>query len=720
MRLSAVLLRTATRRARAAALLALLASSPGARAQEEIYRIDAGAQVSSVEFTFTGTESFRKEALMSVIRTSEQGTNVGLRRTFSFLPLVTPVGDHPFSPLELQKDVVRLERFYRESGFPRATVDYTLAYDREKNLVAVTIIVSEGNPGTVRSVQVVGADSAAVPIPAELAARWEALLEEESPETGARLQRGAPDRLAGAITAWLLDNGYPSATAAASVAEDTLDLAIDILVRVHPGERRRISTFAITGDPPIDDDIILREIPLQPGDWYSASALQEGRQELMGLGVFRQVRFRPDTLGMEPGELPIILTAVEGDLKTVTGDLGYDSRGGITTRAQWQHRNFTGDARKLTLSALAQTGALSYQSTPEILYRGSVALEQPYVFSAKTSLVLEPYAEYRDDQRDKSTALGASASLIWRSSPLATVALRYAISGRRVEEYRYGDYSSGKLDLLSILAQTSLGGYVKTSTFSLLPVYGVLDDVVNPTQGFALRPDLRVTFPGAMNSVEYARLDIVGTGYYPLGRTVGLKFRASAGRLFPTGASRLSASPDTLTNYLQLRDAAFTAGGPEDVRGWESRLLGPKVPDYRVDVDGGDTVLYADNYIPLAGLARISFSLELRLPFPWLGESWGTVAFLDGGRVWTAGEGFTVDDGYGSEKMFYATGAGVDFRTPVGAIRVSVGYKLNPSVLDLRYASDFLAAEEAGIPLEQVPAKQWLRWQFNLSLGVAF
>lgn len=720
MRPSAALLSTATRRVRAAALLALLASSPDARSQEQIYRIDAGAQVSSVEFTFTGTESFRKEALMSVIRTSEQGSNVGLRRTFSFLPLVTPVGDHPFSPLELQKDVVRLERFYRESGFPRAAVDYTLTEDRAGNLVAVTFIVSEGNQGTVRSVQVVGADSGAVPIPAELAAPWQALLEAESPQTGVRLQRGAPDRLAAAIAAWLLDNGYPSATVAASVAEDTLALAIDIIVRVHPGERRRISAFAITGDPPIDDDIILREIPLQPGDWYSASALQEGRQELMGLGVFRQVRFRPDTLGMEPGELPIILTAVEGDLKTVTGDLGYDSRGGLTTRAQWQHRNLTGDARKLTLSALAQTGVLSYQSTPEILYRGSVAMEQPYVFSAKTSLVLEPYAEYRDDQRDKSTALGASASLIWRSSPLATVALRYAISGRRVDEYRYGDYSSGKLDLLSILAQTSLGGYVKASTFSLLPVYGVLDDIVNPTKGFALRPDLRVTLPGAMNSVEYARLDIVGTGYYPLGRTVGLKLRASAGRLIPTGASRLSASSDTLTRYLQLRDAAFTAGGPEDVRGWESRLLGPKIPDYRVDFGGGDTVFYADNYIPLAGLARVSFSLEMRLPFPWLGESWGTVVFLDGGRVWTSGEGFTDEDVYGVEKMFYAAGAGVDFRTPVGAIRASVGYKLNPSVLDLRYASDFLAADAAGIPIEQISPKEWLRWQFNLSLGVAF
>jgi hypothetical protein len=56
----------------------------------------------------------------------------------------------------------------------------------------------------------------------------------------------------------------------------------------------------------------------------------------------------------------------------------------------------------------------------------------------------------------------------------------------------------------------------------------------------------------------------------------------------------------------------------------------------------------------------------------------------------------------------------------VGAIRTSVGYKLNPSPLDLRPAPDVFQAIQSGAPVESVPAKESLRWQFNLSLGVAF
>jgi outer membrane protein insertion porin family len=703
------------------AVAVLAASGARAAAQDRITRIDAGAQVSAIAFAFTGSSSFREETLRGVLRTTEQGSAVGLRRTLSFLPLVPAVGEHSFSPVELQKDVVRLRHFYRESGFLEAAVDYATEYDRAENLVTVTFTIEEGPPSSIRSVRAVTPDSAAVALPADLERDWEDFLADNAPRTGARIARGDPARFAAAIASWLRDRGYPNARASASVIEDLPARALDVIATVHTDERRRIGEFTVAGETSLDDDVLLREIPLAPGDWYSASALQDGRQELMGLGVFRQVRFRLDSTGSGTGDLPITITAVEGDLKTITGDIGFDSRGGLTARTQWQHRNFPGDARTFSVSGLAQTGLLSFQSTPEILYRGSLALGQPYIFSRKVSLVLEPYAEYRDDQRDKSTAVGANLSLIWRSSPTATLTLRYAISGRQVEEYRYGDFSSGKSDLLQILSQAALGAYVRSSTFSVLPLYARLDDLADPASGFALRPDLRVTVPGSMNSVEYFRADIVANGYLPLGRTVGVKLRASAGRLFPIGESRLVAGVDTLIQYLQLRDVAFTAGGPEDVRGWESRLLGPKFPDYRVDFGGEDTVVYADNFIPVGGLARVSFSLELRLPFPWLGEAWRTVVFLDGGKVWTPTGGlYRGQDPYGQESMYYATGGGVDFRTPVGAIRASLGYKLNPSFLDLREASDIQAADEAGIPLEQVPAKPSLRWQFNLSLGVAF
>ena len=58
----------------------------------------------------------------------------------------------------------------------------------------------------------------------------------------------------------------------------------------------------------------------------------------------------------------------------------------------------------------------------------------------------------------------------------------------------------------------------------------------------------------------------------------------------------------------------MTAGGTNDVRGWGDRMLGPKVPDVEANIEGADTVLTADRYVPIGALARLSGSVELASP----------------------------------------------------------------------------------------------------------
>ena len=59
-------------------------------------------------------------------------------------------------------------------------------------------------------------------------------------------------------------------------------------------------------------------------------------------------------------------------------------------------------------------------------------------------------------------------------------------------------------------------------------------------------------------------------------------------------------------------------------------------------------------------------------------------------------------DPYDQQRVFVATGGGLNLRTPVGPIKFSVGYKLNPSVADLVDAGDALLAAQEHRPLGEL------------------
>jgi outer membrane protein assembly factor BamA len=214
--------------------------------------------------------------------------------------------------------------------------------------------------------------------------------------------------------------------------------------------------------------------------------------------------------------------------------------------------------------------------------------------------------------------------------------------------------------------------------------------------------------------------ELWGGFYQPLPGSWQLAMGVRGGRIFPFGNSIPATEDDRIAEILQLRDVTLTAGGPSDVRGWASRLLGPKVPDVLVSESGPDVVYSATRYLPLGGLSRLSGAIELSHP---LGESTAGFSghvFIDGARVWTADTRLQIDDVYDQNRTFFSTGVGLGLQTPVGPVRLSIGYKLNPSVLDLRDPGDVLAATLEGRPIEDVPERASRRFQLHLTVGRPF
>ena len=165
----------------AIALCLLAAVATPLRAQDPLSRVGPKTQVKSVEFRFKGKHTLPEEEIRKKVALSGQGGMVGVRRVLGFLPFVPPVGSHPFDPLEMQRDVVRLRNHYSRSGFPKADIGREARYDAKSDLIRVTYVIAEGPPLLLHSVRFVG-DSGTLKFPPELAPEWDQFVKARAAE----------------------------------------------------------------------------------------------------------------------------------------------------------------------------------------------------------------------------------------------------------------------------------------------------------------------------------------------------------------------------------------------------------------------------------------------------------------------------------------------------------------------------------------------------------
>ncbi len=708
--------------------LAHLIGTGSLAAQDSLLVIRPDAQVGSVEFRFPGTRSFSQAELGTRIALRGRGSLYDLRRLLGALPLVPSPGRYGFDPVELQKDVVRLRRFYRRAGFARPNVDYEVRTNDPGSVVDVSYVIDEGPAVALRTVQVVGpGGSGRLVLPDSLAPDWR---EFEADLAGRRGRRFGEADLAAAqdsLLAWLHDHGYPFATVQSTRSVDTLQQAVDVLMEANPGPLSRIGAITVEGNSSVGDQVVLRELPFRSGDLYSARTLALARARLQAVELLARAVVDVDSLPAADSTFSVRVQVQETQPRLTLAEVGYVSEGaGLTGRVQWTDPNFTGGARSLTATLEGQSGAGAVGTEAERLLRTSLSLTQPYVFIPRLSLIVGPYAEYRNDLKDQSIAVGINAALVYRLAALSSIALEYRFSARHIYEYHFGAVTSGDVNLLELLSLQypplldSLGYSENKSTVSLSGSFANVDDLTDPRRGWLLRPSVKVTFPEAFSTAQFARMDLSLSRFQPLGGNVVLAARFSAGRLFPFGKSVPSEGSDPIFSFIHLRDESMTAGGTNDVRGWGDRMLGPKVPDVEANIAGTDTVLTADGYVPIGALARISGSLELRFPTPGMTPAWRTNLFLDAGRVWTPDERFSQATLLpGNTELRWSAGVGISYQTPVGAIGLSLGYKLNPSPLDLRDAGQVLDAFIAGEPIESVDSDALSRFHLHIMFGMA-
>lgn len=657
-----------------------------------LFLVDEATTVQNVGFRFDGTQTFDESTLEEQIATRAPGFVDRVKRV---LPLMSPEV-YPFDPLVLQRDVARLRLFYRENGFLRADIGYARSrLDTASNTIRVVFTVNEGPPLTVASIDFFSLSGDPFPDPNEEG--WETFTDAILLEPGDRYSDAERVATRSQALAWLRNRGYAFARIRDSIAVDTVALEAGLRFIVEPGPVAHFGEVEIEGETSVDRQVIVREMPFRTGDRFSAKALTEGQREVFGLNLFRTALA---DLPEQPvdSSVTVRLRVREGRPQLVTYRLGYDREAGGRAEGDYTHRNFLGGARTLTTSLIAYTGlgaAPAGDRRSTVLFRGSVAFRQPWLFSTRLSANVTPFLEFERDPNLESSGrpfglntqvFGLTSTLLYEVLPFRTISLQHTFSRAAL--------------FTDPLESVAASDRFNRSILTLSGTFGRSDDYLSPEEGVMVRPTLEVAGRVFGSGVQYYKAENVLTAYTPLGgRNWGVAGRLSIGRLWPVGASADQDDPIVENRFDPIR--LYTGGG-RDLRGWGDQLAGPKV--VRPDIVAGDTLGFY--YEPVGGLAKLGANFELRMPMPGLGPKWGTAVFLDAARI--------GDDVLAFDDLRYGAGGGLRYRTPVGAVRLDLAYKLNPDPLDLR---DPTEVRSEGLDAEERP---WRRFRLHLSIGQAF
>jgi outer membrane protein insertion porin family len=700
-------------------------------ARGELVRPAPDARVHSVSFHFDGKHKMGEAELSPVIATTAPGSIDRLKRALAWLPFVSTPVPHYFEASEVQKDRERLHRFYRREGFIAAAIDYRVTLSKDRRDASVAFEIQEGTPLTIRHLTTLDSIGGGPfrPPPDMLAFGkefWEKL---EKQFVGDRFSEKSLGDMRQRVAEAMADHGYIRSTVTPRAKIDSLGHGADVVMLIDPGPRVRIAGVDVQGVKSVPAEHATRQLDVSAGEWYSRAAIAKGRTNLQSVSLFARSEVAVTDSGGGDNGVVVKANVTEARARLTTLEAGYVTDGaGITGQIGWTHPNFTGGARSLDALLLTQTGWWTTSDVPDKLVRVSLPLTQPYVFSPVVSLSVGPAYEYRDSRVDRSTSWSALATLVYRFNPLQSAALRYEFTYRYPQELKFLAVSStasynatlepfGTSALIDSLTQPE-----RFNIVSFFTSLGHLDNLSRPRLGISAKPRIDVTVPFLYGDLEFVRADLQATAFVPApGRGNALSVRGALGGLWPYGRSVPEPGQPAIVDWIRLRDQVFTAGGSSDVRGYESRLLGPKFPNLVADIVDGDTLVTSSYYVPVGGLRRWTLSAELRLGLPRLPPDLAGHVFLDAGRVWTPDERFVIPGvPVEDERTLYATGAGVGYYTPVGAIRMDVGYKLNPTALDLRSPQDVVNAVRAGLPIDAAPANSKRRYHVSISLGLNF
>lgn len=570
----------------------------------------------------------------------------------------------------LDKDLQRVERYYRARGFYEARVLAGRVVRTGERSVKVRIIVHEGARVHVGAIQTFGWQE----LPAKVRDR---ILDEWPLAVGKPLEELEYLKAGQIAERILTEEGYAHASAKLGADVDLVKHLATVHVELVPGPPCTFGAVTVRGLRALSEPAVRKVLELRPGQKFSTATLRGARNALFDLGVFDTVQIEPDLSDPNATSIPLTVTVTESKLRIVKLGPGFlldPLRDDVHLIASWEHRNFLGGLRDLTLTArpllMFKPGLFSMR-TARPGFSIDEQLRQPSFLEARTtgiistsfSILPDPVNDYR------TSSLRGSLGLDRRFGAHFYAGLFY----RRTFDFPVA-YEGGYLPP-NVLPQNRSS--VQLGYFELLGTIDARDDLLAPHRGAYASLSLqyamatRLVYGGDFGDV---RLQPEIRLYGPLGKGVTLAFRATLGLVFPRNysprfpATRTPDASDPSAYGGDVEGAvpywrAFFSGGATSNRGYATRQIG--VRDCAPLGDGRE--LGVGCSVVTGGATLWEGSLELR--FDVVGAL-SAVIFADASDV--SREVLDVRLRY----PHLSVGPGLRYRTPVGPVRLDFGWRV--------------------------------------------
>jgi outer membrane protein assembly factor BamA len=588
----------------------------------------------------------------------------------------------------LAADAVRLRIFYYQRGFREARIELDTV--RAGSGMHVRFRVTEGQPIVVHTVRVDGAadvDGIARALPIQPGRPFSVVEFESTRDT---------------LTARLANRGFASAYVLANYDIPAGEYQVDVAYQLDRGVPTRFGAIEISGIDRVSRDVVERMLTFRAGDPYSRQALIRSQRNLFGLEVFRHAEITTPRASDTDSVLAVRVQVNEGDLHRVRLGAGVSTTDYVNAEGRWTSRNFLGGGRRLELRGRVTHIVAEplrfmrppFESCADIYcdVAGSITADfsQPWLFGPQNSLGAGAFLErFTLPGVYVRSSRGGYASVRRAVTRTGSVTAMYRRELTRLESDGDLIFCAGfiacedaEIDLLRTahwLAPLSLGFVLDRS-----------NSIFAPTRGFIVRLEAEHASELTGSQFGFSRVLADVTRYHDPVRGIVVAARLRPGMAWTYGEAPAGLHP-------QKR---FFAGGPNSVRGFAQYRLGPRllaVPDARVlarpaggSVPGAgctaqqishgscDVAAFAAAFPgqmrvqPVGGSVSLEGNLEIRYPI-W-GERLRGATFLDFGQVWR--DRGDIDAG----SVRFTPGLGVRYFSPIGPIRVDVGY--NPGAAE--------------------------------------
>jgi translocation and assembly module TamA len=555
-----------------------------------------------------------------------------------------PRGIFPFrdvavlEPLALELDKQRIESAYKERGFFSAKVVHVKVSSISKEEVSINFTVDEGSPSTLDHVEVEGAPSGA-------AVNADALIETAKLEVGEAFEYNEYQRAKERIKARLLNQGYAHAQVDGRVEVDPGKQTAIARFKVDPGPVTYFGRVRVEGLERTDPSLVTSRVAWEPGERFDPLKLEATRGRLYDTGLVGNVRFDWPTED-RPRVLDVVIRADEGTRHELRlgGGLGlgqahYEAR----ARAMYSHRNFF-DA-KSTLRLNLRPGIAIFRSGggfAGLNIEAGAEIDREDFLAPRWKLTTS--ADYTRTELEAFSFQGPSTRVsIGRPVLDERLVLSFAA------QYHY--YAFPRIDDAIPMERRIAVGLVEPLSFAAFQPslsFDGRDDPFSPSRGWFAQLRFEAGHRFGEQTSNYLKISPELRGYVPIrGKRVVL-----AGKV-RYGTTLLDLGPLPITQR-------YFGGGAESQRGFGYRRLSPQVE------------VSEDKRLPLGGAVLVETSTELRVDITKLWDQWlGIVLFIDGADV---------ADELGDIKfpnLHWAAGPGLRYDTPVGPVRVDVGFRLN-------------------------------------------